>query len=168
MPFLLGALLVLFRLFDPPGAGGRVNPQGLADEGSAAWALILLATVYCLFPIYFMLVQSLKTAQEDVFGNPLIVLHPTLENFEELFEREGSARGFVGTALHRSYPFLDWLENTLVVFTGTRGPDPGAEHRRRLRPRPAAPPGLPVVAARRSSPPTSSRRPSSSSPSTRS
>src|SRR5207244_3022005 len=78
-----------------------------------------LATVYCLFPIYFMLVQSLKTAQEDIFGNPLIVLHPTLENFEELFERKGETRGFVGSVLRRSYPFLDWLENTLVVFAGT-------------------------------------------------
>lgn len=83
------------------------------------WSLILLATVYCVFPIYFMLVQSLKTAQEDIFGNPLIVLNPTFENFEELFERKGEVRGFVGSALRRSYPFLDWLENTLVVFTGT-------------------------------------------------
>jgi multiple sugar transport system permease protein len=82
-------------------------------------SLIVLATIYCVFPIYFMLVQSLKTAQEDIFGNPLIVLHPTLENFAELFEREGPVRGFVGTALHRSYPFLDWLENTLIVFAGT-------------------------------------------------
>jgi multiple sugar transport system permease protein len=83
------------------------------------FTLILLATLYCLFPIYFMLVQSLKTAQEDVFGNPLIVLHPTLENFEDLFERQTSGRGFVGTVLHRSYPFLDWLGNTLIVFAGT-------------------------------------------------
>jgi ABC-type glycerol-3-phosphate transport system permease component len=30
--------------------------------------LIVLATVFCLFPIYFMLVQSLKTAQEDIFN----------------------------------------------------------------------------------------------------
>jgi len=81
--------------------------------------LILLATVYCLFPIYFMLVQSLKTPQEDVFGNPLIVMNPTLENFEELFERKGEVRGFVGDALRRSYPFLDWLANTLVVFSGS-------------------------------------------------
>ena len=82
--------------------------------------LLLLVAVYCLFPIYFMLVQSLKSAHEDVFGNPFIVLHPTFENFEELFERrgEGEVRGFVGRALRRSYPFLDWLENTIVVFTG--------------------------------------------------
>ncbi len=95
-----------------------MNPQGRWAKAGRL-ALILLATVYCVFPIYFMLVQSLKTAQEDVFGNPLIVLHPTLENFEELFEREGTVRGFVGSALHRSYPFLDWLGNTLVVFAGT-------------------------------------------------
>jgi multiple sugar transport system permease protein len=82
-------------------------------------SLVALATVYCVFPIYFMLVQSLKTAQEDVFGNPLIVLHPTLENFEELFERKGEVRGFVGSALRRSYPFFVWLENTVVVFAGS-------------------------------------------------
>ena len=81
--------------------------------------LILLVTVYCVFPIYFVLVQSLKTAQEDIFGNPLIVLHPSFESFEELFEAREGSRGFVGSALHRSYPFLDWLVNTLAVFAGT-------------------------------------------------
>ena len=82
-------------------------------------SLLLLATVYSLFPIYFMLVQSLKTAQEDVFGNPLIVMNPTFENFAELFEREAEVRGFVGRVLRRSYPFMTWLENTLVVFAGS-------------------------------------------------
>jgi multiple sugar transport system permease protein len=82
-------------------------------------ALLLLASAYCLFPIYFMLVQSLKTPREDVFGNPFIVTNPTLENFEELFEYEGGARGFVGSVLRRPYPFLDWLSNTFVVFAGS-------------------------------------------------
>ncbi len=82
-------------------------------------SLLLLAIVYCLFPIYFMLVQSLKTPEEDVFGNPFIVMNPTLENFEELFGRQSEVRGFVGVALRRSYPFLDWLVNTLVVFAGS-------------------------------------------------
>ena len=82
-------------------------------------ALVLVATVYCVFPIYFMLVQSLKTAQEDVFGNPLIVTRPTLENFEELFERRGRAHNFVGRVLQRDYPFFVWLENTLVIFGGS-------------------------------------------------
>jgi multiple sugar transport system permease protein len=66
-----------------------------------------------------MLVQSLKTPKEDVFGNPFIVMNPTLENFVELFEREGEVRGFVGAALRRSYPFVDWLVNTIVVFAGS-------------------------------------------------
>ena len=82
-------------------------------------ALVLVATAYCVFPIYFMLVQSLKTAQEDVFGNPLIVTNPTLENFEELFERRGRAHNFVGRVLQRDYPFFVWLENTLVIFGGS-------------------------------------------------
>ena len=81
--------------------------------------LLVLAAVYCVFPIYFMLVQSLKTAQEDVFGNPLIVVNPTFENFAELFESEAEVRGFVGRVLRRSYPFTTWLENTLVVFAGS-------------------------------------------------
>lgn len=82
-------------------------------------ALVVMTVVYCVFPIYFMLVQSLKSAQEDVFGHPLVVLEPTLENFEALFERTGEARGFVGKALRRDYPFFVWLENTLVVFAGS-------------------------------------------------
>ena len=82
-------------------------------------SLILLATFYCVFPIYFMLVQSLKTPKEDVFGNPFIVVNPTLENFEELFERKSEVRGFVGAALRRPYPFVDWLANTLFVFAGS-------------------------------------------------
>ena len=82
-------------------------------------SLMFLAAIFCLFPIYFMLVQSLKTPAEDVFGNPFIVLNPTLENFEELFERKSEVRGFVGVALRRSYPFLDWLANTLLVFAGS-------------------------------------------------
>src|SRR5207249_841858 len=91
--------------------------RGWAKLGHGS--LMLLATVYCLFPIYFMLVQSLKTAEEDVFGNPFIVTNPTLENFEELFERKSTVRGFVGDALRRDYPFLDWLANTFLVFAGS-------------------------------------------------
>jgi ABC-type glycerol-3-phosphate transport system permease component len=84
-------------------------------------ALLVLATLYCVFPIYFMLVQSLKTAEEDVFGNPLIVRNPTLENFAELFERSGEPHGFLGKALKRSYPVVDWLGNTVIVFAGSVG-----------------------------------------------
>jgi multiple sugar transport system permease protein len=85
-------------------------------------ALLAVATVYCIFPIYFMLVQSLKTAEEDVFGNPFIVLRPSFESFEELFERKGDVpHGYVGRVLKRSYPFLDWMENTVILFAGSVG-----------------------------------------------
>jgi multiple sugar transport system permease protein len=94
-----------------------VRPRSWRRLGRGA--LVLVTTAYCVFPIYFMLVQSLKTAQEDVFGNPLIVTRPTLENFEELFERRGRAHNFVGRVLQRDYPFFVWLQNTLVIFGGS-------------------------------------------------
>jgi multiple sugar transport system permease protein len=97
-----------------------MNPRPWWKSAGHA-GLLLVATVYCLFPIYFMLVQSLKTAQEDVFGNPLIVVNPTFENFAELFERGAEVRGFIGRTLRQSYPFLDWMENTLIVFAGSVG-----------------------------------------------
>lgn len=81
--------------------------------------LVLIAVVYCLFPIYLVLVQSLKNAEEDVFGNPLIVRNPTFENFEELFHPKRESRGFVGRTLKRAYPFVDWMENTVIVFAGS-------------------------------------------------
>ena len=92
-------------------------PRGWRRLGRGS--LVLLVAVYCLFPIYFVLVQSLKSGEEDIFGNPLIVRHPTFENFEELFVPSGKPRSFVGTVLRRNYPFFVWLENTIVVFTGT-------------------------------------------------
>jgi len=95
-----------------------VNPPSWSRRLGHA-GLLLVVMVYCVFPIYFVLVQSLKTAEEDVFGNPLIVTRPTLENFEELFERKGQPRNFVGRALKRDYPFFVWLENTLVIFGGS-------------------------------------------------
>jgi len=79
--------------------------------------LLALVTLYSLFPIYFITVQSLKTPQEDVFGNPLWIAAPTFENYTELFE-EGQvrARGFV--VLPR-VPFLLWVANSALVLAGT-------------------------------------------------
>jgi len=58
-----------------PPAGGRI--------GTAAAAALIVAT--SLFPIYMMAVESLKTAREDVLGNPLLVTHPTLQWYLGLF-----------------------------------------------------------------------------------
>lgn len=81
-------------------------------------SLLALVFLYCVFPIYYMLIQSLKGAEEDIFGHPLIVLNPTFENFEELFHPKEGSRGYVGRFLKQSYPFLDWMENTIIVFAG--------------------------------------------------
>jgi len=85
-------------------------------RGLGRGGLCALVVVGALFPIYFMLVQALKTPQEDVFGHPLIVRAPTLDNFRELFGEARQERGLVGRALLRTYPVVGWLENTLLVF----------------------------------------------------
>ncbi len=82
-------------------------------------AMLGLVVFYSLFPIYFMLVQSLKTPREDVFGHPLIVLHPTLDNFRELFGEAPEQGGIISRSLLPAYPFVEWLQNTAIVFAGS-------------------------------------------------
>ncbi|PYM54580.1 MAG: hypothetical protein DMD79_24370 [Candidatus Rokuibacteriota bacterium] len=79
-------------------------------------ALLALAALYSVFPIYFITVQSLKTPQEDVFGSPLYVIHPTFENYEELFQgAQARVRGYV---IVPRVPFLLWMLNSAAVLAG--------------------------------------------------
>lgn len=79
-------------------------------------ALLVLVAAYSLFPVYFVTVQSLKTAEEDVFGSPLYVVSPTFENYTELFAgAEARVRGYV---IVPRVPFLLWVLNSVVVLGG--------------------------------------------------
>lgn len=75
--------------------------------------LLVFIAAYSLFPIYMMAIESLKTVQEDVFGNPLILRHPNFAWYTDLFEPVQWLRG---TALVPKVPFLVWLANTGIVF----------------------------------------------------
>jgi multiple sugar transport system permease protein len=77
-------------------------------------ALLGLLVAYSLFPIYMMTIESLKTVREDVYGSPFYVLHPTLEWYETLFEREPWVT--TGDKTRPTVPFLVWAGNTMVVF----------------------------------------------------
>ena len=79
--------------------------------------LAAIAVAYCLFPIYFMAVQALKTPREHLLGNALIVTQPSLENFVALFALPGQARRLFGGAVRRSY--ATWLANTLIVLAAS-------------------------------------------------
>jgi ABC-type glycerol-3-phosphate transport system permease component len=79
--------------------------------------LLVLVVLYSLFPIYFITVQSLKAPDEDVFGSPLWVRQPSLENYTELFAgAEAPVRGFVVVP---RVPYLRWVLNSLVVLTAS-------------------------------------------------
>ena len=75
--------------------------------------LLVLLAAYSLFPIYMMAVESLKGVEEDVHGNPLIVVHPQFRWYEDLLEEADWVRGPDGYIV---IPFLVWLRNTAVVF----------------------------------------------------
>ena len=77
-------------------------------------AVLVVIAAYSVFPIYFITVQSLKTPEEDVFGHPLWVSAPTLDNYTELFEGgEARVRGYVVVP---RVPFVRWLVNSGVVL----------------------------------------------------
>lgn len=79
---------------------------------SCGLALIAAGSV---FPIYMIAVESLKSVREDVTGNPLIVLHPTLKWYLGLFDPVVWLRGEIAV---QRVPFLVWLGNTAIVFAG--------------------------------------------------
>ncbi len=77
-------------------------------------ALLALLAAYSLFPIYLMTIESLKPVEEDVFGSPVYVRHPSLEWYADLFE----PRGWIshGALVTPTVPFLVWAKNTAIVF----------------------------------------------------
>ncbi len=83
------------------------RPPGWGRAGAAA-----LIGVAGLFPFYMMAVESLKTVREDVLGNPLLVIHPTLQWYLGLFAPVLWLRG---EAFVREIPFAVWLRNSAVV-----------------------------------------------------
>jgi multiple sugar transport system permease protein len=85
------------------------RPQGRFLHGG----ILVIVAAYSLFPIYIMAIESLKSVQEDVFGNPLILRHPNFAWYVDLFEPVQWLRG---TAFVHKVPFLVWLANTGIVF----------------------------------------------------
>jgi multiple sugar transport system permease protein len=77
----------------------RVGRWGVAR---AATLLLLLAAG--LVPIYWMLVQSLKSDAEQVNGQPFWVTAPTLDAYANVLTNSD---------------FLTWAANTLIVLAGT-------------------------------------------------
>lgn len=75
--------------------------------------LLALMAFACLFPIYMIAIESLKSVHEDVFGNPLFVVHPDFEWYKGLFEPSTWIRGTTPVDV---VPFLVWLKNTGIVF----------------------------------------------------
>src|SRR6266516_4283032 len=66
----------------------------------------LLIVIGSVFPLYWLVVLSLKSVTEDVYSNPFCVYQPTFENYVELIE---------------DTPFLRWSANSLAVIAVVGG-----------------------------------------------
>src|SRR5205807_2706568 len=69
-----------------PGGGPAVRAQR-GFHPVLHGALLALLAVYSIFPIYMVTIESLKSVDEDVFGSPFYVRHPSFEWYENLFEQ---------------------------------------------------------------------------------
>lgn len=70
---------------------------------SQTWLLVMLVTVFALWPLYWMLVQAVQPAtQRYVFPPQVLPVEPTLQAFVEVWS---------------STEILLWLQNTIVVAT---------------------------------------------------
>jgi multiple sugar transport system permease protein len=85
-------------------------------DGLVRGTLLCLIAAYSIFPIYMVTIESLKTVREDVFGSPFYVLHPSLEWYADLFERQQWITH--STLTTPTVPFLVWAGNTAAVFAG--------------------------------------------------
>ena len=88
------------------------RPRAALGRGT----LVVLLAIYSLFPIYMMTILSLKTAQEDIHGNPFFVRHPNFEWYLDLFEPSEWVRGELAVP---TVPYLVWIKNTAIVFAAT-------------------------------------------------
>jgi multiple sugar transport system permease protein len=79
--------------------------------------LLVLLGLYSIFPIYMVTIESLKTPEEDVFGQPFLLRHPSLEWYDDLFEKQQWVTH--ATLTTPTVPFLVWSRNTAIVFAAS-------------------------------------------------
>src|SRR5260370_7296553 len=98
--------------------------------------LLVLLAAYSLFPIYMVTIESLKSVDEDVFGSPFYVRHPSFEWYENLFEKQEWVRH--DALFTHTVPFLIWTKNTVITFSAALALIPTT-----ILPAAAPPPPLP-------------------------
>ncbi len=89
-----------------------MSPRGRLGQ-LARGALLAFLAIYSLFPIYMVFIESVKSTEENVLGNPLVVYHPTAKWYLGLLE---PAQWLSGEIFVRRIPVLVWLENTAIVL----------------------------------------------------
>jgi len=82
---------------------GRIKKRRIL-EGLVVHVVVIVVLLITLFPIYWMLVTSLKTQMEAFTLPPLWIFSPTIDNYLQIF----SIR-----------PFFHYIVNSLIISTST-------------------------------------------------
>src|SRR3954451_4459294 len=78
----------------------RTKTKKPQKEGTPWWMWIAVAAivVFCLFPFYWLVNLSLKTGA-DLGDSSLIPPHPTLKNYESIFNNSDFTRSLLNSAI---------------------------------------------------------------------
>jgi multiple sugar transport system permease protein len=86
------------------------------DKGQATpwwmWLAVVAIVVFCLFPFYWLLNLSLKTG-DDLGSNALYPPHPTLKNYQSIFQNGDFTRALLNSAI------VSIVTTTLAIVIGS-------------------------------------------------
>ena len=62
------------------------------------WVAVAAIVLFCLFPFYWLINLSLKTG-DDLSGNSIYPPHPTLDNYQSIFQNNDFTRALLNSAI---------------------------------------------------------------------
>jgi multiple sugar transport system permease protein len=68
------------------------------SRSALLWATVILIMVFCLFPFYWLINVSLKTGP-DLSSSALLPPHPTLDNYQSIFENDDFIKALRNSAI---------------------------------------------------------------------
>src|SRR5215210_8281317 len=76
------------------------------------WLAVAAIVIFCLFPFYWLVNLSLKTG-DDLGGNSLYPPHPTLKNYQSIFQNGDFTRSLLNSAI------VSIVTTTLAIVVGS-------------------------------------------------
>src|SRR3954452_11627412 len=76
------------------------------------WIAVAAIVLFCVFPFYWLINLSLKTG-DDLGSSSLIPPHPTLKNYQSIFQNADFTRSLLNSAI------ISLVTTTLALIVGS-------------------------------------------------